>query len=202
MVWLDGHDGKEKYNGTDEINGKIDYYDTDGDGVSDKKEAGIPGVKVTMYKADSSFNVDESTGIVSGNITKYFDDTSSTWKKCETHTDENGWYYFKNVENVRSIIVFEYDGIKYKATKYLEGDDTQVRDKTIEYIKKRNDSVYDYSSKAIEYKNERKYFNNRYKEITNNSKYKYDYNNGVASIKTMKYWTNDGSNTRRYNNNR
>lgn len=90
----------------------------------------------------------------------------------ELYTDENGHYEFYGLPmDQKYYVEFTYDGMMYTTTEFLAGGSVEG------YKSSPNDEVYKINSKAEEQGNDRTIFNNRFAEITGDSKV-----NGTTTI--------------------
>jgi len=91
------------------------WLDANGNGQKDDEETLLSGIKVKLYSTITNNYVLNSNGNI-----------------LETITNNNGEYFFTNIEKGTYIVIFEYETEKYEPTTYLaEGVDTTKNSKAI-----------------------------------------------------------------------
>jgi hypothetical protein len=90
VTWAGAHNSPTK-NGNGKQNdlaslGDYVWLDTNGDGVQDDGEYGVPGVTVTLYYSDTS---------------------SGSWVTSTTQTNDNGYYHFTTLEPGQYYVHFQ-----------------------------------------------------------------------------------------------
>ena len=178
------------------ISGYI-WLDQNGDGKKQKDEKTIKGIKVKLYNMDTNLIAKDKDG-----------------NKLINYSDNNGKYYFYNIEKGRYIVLFEYDTDEYQISKYhaegvLEEENSDVIEKEVtidgnvqkvgitDILEINNNNYENIDMGLIKYKNFdlslKKYINKVV--VTTNSKSKeYKYNNSeLAKIEIARKQINNSS---------
>ena len=140
-------------------------------GIKDSGDIPLKNIKVTLYEENgtiASLKANPNSGNVFHKINP-------------TYTDENGYYQFDGLDvNQKYYVVFEYNGLTYLPTEYLNTGDYSSAQAMVS-AGQYNTENWRITSKAIESSGERSEFDSQFEEIGSYA-YNYKTSNSLGQI--------------------